>query len=330
MREGAIVPFSNALTIFSSGGLVYPVRTNAFRPIVACAALAALVAAAGCGRGGGNAGAVAAAPTPAQPSERQYPLTGVVVSADAKRKVLVVRHNAVPGYMEAMTMEFPVSAGDAAVAKPGELIRAQLIVDKNGNARLEQIWPDDKVSLDTIDAGARMLRQDTFSKGSSAYREVGDDIPQFVLYDQDGRVVDSARFRGSQVMLNFIYTRCPIATMCPLSTQKMAETQKLARAAGITNIQFVSITLDSSYDTPGILREYADERGIDTSNFSFLTGPASAIRDLLTQFGVIAQFNGNILDHTLATLLIDEKGKVAWRADGSQWMPKEFVDRMRR
>jgi protein SCO1/2 len=175
-----------------------------------------------------------------------------------------------------------------------------------------------------------MLRQDTFSKGSSAYREVGDDIPQFVLYDQDGRVVDSARFRGSQVMLNFIYTRCPIATMCPLSTQKMAETQKLARAAGITNIQFVSITLDSSYDTPGILREYADERGIDTSNFSFLTGPASAIRDLLTQFGVIAQFNGNILDHTLATLLIDEKGKVAWRADGSQWMPKEFVDRMRR
>jgi protein SCO1/2 len=304
------------------------VRTNAFHPIVACAALAALMGAAGCGKGAGGAAAVADAPAPAPPLERHFPLTGVVVSADATRKVLVVRHNAVPGYMEAMTMEFPVSAGDAAVAKTGERIRAQLVVDKAGNARLEEIWPDDKVSLDTIEAGARMLRQDTFSKGSSAYREVGDEVPQFVLYDQDGRVVDSARFRGTQVMLNFIYTRCPIANMCPLSTQKMAETQKLAREAGVARIQFVSITLDSSYDTPGVLREYADERGIDTSNFSFLTGPASAIRDLLTQFGVIAQYNGNILDHTLATLLIDEKGRVAWRADGSQWMPKEFVERM--
>jgi protein SCO1/2 len=305
------------------------VRSNAFRPLVACAALAALAFAGGCGRGpGGPPAAPAPAPTP--PAERRFTLTGQVVSVDAKGKVLLVRHNEIAGFMPAMTMEFAVSAGDAASARPGELIRAQLVVDRAGAARLEQIWPDDKVSLDSVNAAARMLRQDTFEKGGSAYREVGDQVPQFVLYDQDGRIVDSARFRGTQVMLNFIYSRCPIANMCPLSTAKMAETQKLARAAGVSRIQFVSITLDPAYDTPGVLRQYADDRGIDTSNFSFLTGPESAIRDLLTQFGVIAQFRGDILDHTLATLLIDEKGRIAWRADGSQWMPKDFVDRMRR
>ncbi len=57
-----------------------------------------------------------------------------------------------------------------------------------------------------------MLRQDTYAKGGQAYREVGDAVPDFVLYDQNGRVVDSARFRGRQVMLNFIYTRCPSPT----------------------------------------------------------------------------------------------------------------------
>jgi len=304
------------------------VRSNAFRPLAACAALAALACAGGCGRGPGDS--PAATPAPAPPAERRFVLTGQVVSADARRKVLLVRHNAVAGYMPPMTMEFAVSAGDAASARPGELIRAQLVVDRAGAARLEQIWPDDKVSLDSVNAAARMLRQDTFEKGGSAYREIGDQVPQFVLYDQDGRVVDSARFRGTQVMLNFIYSRCPIATMCPLSTAKMAETQKLARASGVSRIQFVSITLDPAYDTPGVLRQYADDRGIDTGNFSFLTGPEPAIRDLLTQFGVIAQFRGNILDHTLATLLIDEKGRIAWRADGSQWMPRDFVDRMRR
>jgi protein SCO1/2 len=285
-----------------------------------------LLGAGGCAK----APAVSAPAAAAEPGERRFPLTGEVLSADARRKVLVVRHNAVPGYMPAMTMEFGVSAGDAASAAAGERIRADLVVDKAGDVRLENIWPDDRVSLDTIDAGARMLRQDTLAKGGQAYREVGDTVPSFVLYDQNGRVVDSARFRGRQVMLNFIYSRCPVANMCPLSTTKMVSTQKLARESGVANVEFVSITLDPAHDTPGVLREYADVRGIDTSNFSFLTGPEPAIRDLLTQFGVIAEFRGDILDHTLATLLIDEKGRIVWRADGSQWQPKEFVERMRR
>jgi len=303
------------------------VRANAARYIAACAAACALLAAPGCGRAGGGAQAQAAAPAD---GERRFPLTGEVLSVDRARKVLTVRHNDVAGYMPAMTMEFPVSAGDASSASAGEKIRAELVVAKDGGVRLEGIWPDDKVELATIDAGARMLRQDTLEKGRQAYREVGDTVPEFVLYDQNGRLVDAARFRGRQVMLNFIYTRCPVANMCPLSTTKMIAAQKLAREAGVHGVEFVSITLDPAHDTPGVLREYADDRGIDTSNFSFLTGPEPAIRDLLTQFGVIAEFKGDILDHTLATLLIDEKGRVKWRADGSEWQPKDFVERMHR
>ena len=302
-------------------------RTNALRDLAAWALLASLLAGAGCSRprAGGQA-----QPAPANRGERTFALTGEVLKVDAKGKVLVVRHNEVAGYMPAMTMEFPVSAGDAAVARPGERIRADLVVVGAGKVRLENLWPDDKVALDTIDAGARMLRQDTFEKGASAFREVGEKAPDFVLYDQDGHVVSSSRFRGKQVMLNFIYSRCPVANMCPLSTTKMMETQKLAREAAIPDVEFVSITLDPAHDTPGVLREYADDRGIDTSNFSFLTGPESAIRDLLTQFGVLAQFKGDILDHTLATLLIDGKGTITWRADGSQWEPREFLGHMKR
>jgi len=299
-------------------------RTYAVRHFAACAAACGLWAAAGCSKGPADA-----APAPAADSgDRRFPLTGKVVSADPKKGILVVSHDEVKGYMPAMTMEFRVSPGDASAATEGERIRATLVVEKGGDLRLEAIWPDDKAVQDSVDAGAKMLHQDTIEKGSAAYREVGDTAPQFVLFDQDARVVDSARFHGKQVMLNFIYSRCPVANMCPLSTAKMMATQRLARKAGIANIEFVSVTLDPGYDTPGVLREYADARGIDTSNFSFLTGPEPAIRDLLTQFGVIAVFNGGILNHTLATLLIDEKGRITWRADGSEWEPKDFVARM--
>ena len=179
-----------------------------------------------------------------------------------------------------------------------------------------------------MSAGALQLRQDTHSRGKHAYREVGEPGPDFSLFDQNGRVVQISRFRGKQILLNFIFTRCPVATMCPAATAKMMAVQRLAREAGVPNLELISITLDPAYDTPGVLKEYADLRGIDTTNFSFLTGPETAIKDLLTQFGVIAQFQGDILQHTLTTLLIDAQGRIAHRTDGSLWEPQDFVSRM--
>jgi protein SCO1/2 len=276
-------------------------------------------AAAGCSRE-----RAAATPKP----EPGYPLQGEIVSVDAARNVLVVRHEDIPGLMPAMTMEFAVAPGDAAIAKPGQRIRARLIKVEQGDWRLEHIWPADAAVTTEVETQAKALRQDTLTRGSHAYRDTGEQIPEFSLYDQDGRVVRSGQFRGQRIMLNFIYTRCPVANMCPLSTAKMAQTQKLARAAGVKDFQLISITLDPKYDTPGVLKTYASSRGIDTTNFSFLTGPESAIKDLLAQFGVLAEFEGDLVKHTLTTLLIDENGRIVHRADGSNWEPKEFVAKL--
>jgi len=289
--------------------------------LLAAGALA-LLGVTGCSRTG-DGGA-----TNAAPQEKRYPLTGEVISVDAKRKVLVVQHDEIKGLMPAMTMEFSVSGSDAAAFKPGQRIRAEVIPHDKGNWSLEKIWPDDKSAAAAIAAQAAALRQDTLIRGQTAYREIGEKIPDFALYDQEGRVVQSARFHGKQIMLNFIFSRCPVATMCPAATLKMMGTQKLAHDAGVSNIEFVSITLDPAYDTPAVLKDYAATRGIDTSNFSFLTGPENAIKDLLTQFGIIAEFDGNLLKHTLSTLLIDENGRIIHRADGSAWEPADFVEKM--
>jgi protein SCO1/2 len=249
---------------------------------------------------------------------------------DNAHQLIVVQHEAIPGYMPAMTMEFAVSPGDLANARPGQRIRADLTPDPTGAPHLDNIWPDGRVADDTVTVGALALREDTSTRGKGVYREIGETIPDFALYNQKGEVVSAARFRGRQIMLNFIYTRCPVANMCPLATAKMTQTQQLARAAGVKDIEFVSFTFDPDHDTPGVLEEYARQRGIDTTNFSFLTGPEQAIRDLLTQFGVIAEFEGGLIKHTLATLLIDRQGRIVHRADGSLWEPKDFVAKMER
>jgi protein SCO1/2 len=289
-------------------------------------ALGCLLALAGCHRTEKPAARTAAV----QPEEQRYPLTGEIVGVDAERHLLKVHHEDVPGLMPSMTMEFAASPGDISLAKTGQRIRADLVGDGKGNFHLERIWPDDRTAAAIMNASAQALRQDTLIRGRSAYREVGEQLPEFALYDQTGQVVQSRKFQGKQIMLNFIYTRCPVVTMCPAATLNMMAAQRLAREAGVKNIEFVSVSFDSINDTPGVLKDYADARGIDTSNFSFLTGPEGAIKDLLTQFGVIAEFDGPIAKHTLATLLIDEQGKIIHRADASGWDPKDFVAKMHR
>lgn len=277
------------------------------------------------------AGPAAAAKADAAAADgKRHPITGTVVSVLRERGTLLLDHEEIPGYMPRMTMEFSVSAGDLALAKDGAALRATLVEGKPGEFRLEGVWWETPESALAVKKAAASLREETGIRGRGAYREVGENLPDFALYNQNGEVAQAARWRGKQVMLNFIFTRCPIATMCPASTMRMMETQRLAREAAITDIEFVSITLDPEYDTPGVLREYAETRGIDTTNFSLLTGPEGAIKDLLKQFGILTEMDGPILKHTLATLLINEEGRIIWRADGSGWEPKEFVEKMRR
>jgi protein SCO1/2 len=269
------------------------------------------------------------AAAPAVPGEKRYPLTGEIVKVDAARSTLLVQHNDIKDFMPAMTMEFKVAKGDLAIAKEGQHIRAELVVRPDGMS-LEKIWPDDAATQQALDAAAKALAQDTSMRGKEAYREIGEALPEFTLLDQNGRAVAGSRFRGKQIVLNFIFTRCPIATMCPAATERMAQLQKAAKEAGAKDFELVSISLDPEYDTPGVLKEYADVRGLDTSNWSFLTGPDAAVRQLLAQLGVIREFDGATIKHTLATVLINQDGKIAYRVDGSTWLIDDFVRRLKK
>jgi len=287
-----------------------------------------MVLAGGCGKQKA-AEPVVVVPAPAAPTEKRYPLTGEIVSINPAQQVLLVHHDEIKGYMPGMTMEFKVAAGDLKNAQPGQRIRAELVV--RGEAfTLEKIWPDDAVTTRAVAAASNALAQDTARRGKEAYREIGETLPEFTLLDQNGHTVSPSRFRGKQVVLNFIFTRCPVATMCPAATLRMMALQKAAHDAGVKDFELVSISLDPDYDTPGVLKDYAEVRSIDTSNFSFLTGPDLAVRHLLAQLGVIREFEGATIKHTLATVLINEEGKITHRVDGSVWQVDDFLQRLKK
>lgn len=299
--------------------------------LAACLLMAAVAVATGCSkREAAKEAAAKESATAAQNSaEKRYPITGEIMKVDSVNSTLLVHHSEIKGYMPAMTMEFKVTKGDLAIAKEGQHIRAEL-VDRPDSFYLEKIWPDDAATQRALEASAKALAQDTTMRGKEAYREIGENLPEFTLLDQEGRQVPGSRLRGKQIVLNFIFTRCPIATMCPAATERMAQLQKAAKEAGAKDFELVSISLDPEYDTPGVLKEYAQVRGLDTSNWSFLTGPDAAVRHLLAQLGVIREFEGATIKHTLATVLINPDGKISYRVDGSVWQVDDFVRRLKK
>ncbi len=256
---------------------------------------------------------------------------GAIAEIDEDGSALVIEVESGAEFLEESRLRAAARRGDVANAEVGHRIRAILADNENGDGyRIERVWPADRDAERTVEHINRRLREDTVLRGDGAYLLEGESLPRFGLYDQFGEIARPERFAGKRVVMNFIFTRCMDPRMCPAATERMRQLQRQAREAGVEDFELVSVTLDPDYDTPGVLREYAVDRGIDLDNFSFLTGPERAVRDLMTQIGVLAYPDDEMyIKHTMATLLVDENGSIAHRVDGSQWLVSDFLNRLK-
>ena len=80
-------------------------------------------------------------------------------------------------------------------------------------------------------------------------------LPAFALTNQFGQVVANRGLQGHVWVADVIFTRCP--GLCAALTRQMARLQS-ALPAGAP-IQLVSLTADPEYDSPAVLRRYAEE-----------------------------------------------------------------------
>ena len=73
-------------------------------------------------------------------AQKHYPLTGKIVSIDAKERTAAVDAAAVPNFMEAMTMDYPIqSKEEFAKLHPGDHITATIDVGDDGSFALSHI-----------------------------------------------------------------------------------------------------------------------------------------------------------------------------------------------
>ena len=194
---------------------------------------------------------------------------------------------------------------------------------------LHSVWPDDFRERIRFNNVNRLLRRDTLSMGEDTIRSVGDQVPPFALYDQDGEIITTDYLDGSVTILNFIFTRCSEPEMCPATTLKMKKLQDLVKQTNIPYVKFLSITLDPLFDTPGVLKSYARGYDLSESNFRLGTAGKTVIDDLTRQFGIMRKKDPSPpLDHTMRTLVINSRRQIVYQVPGKGWSVEDFLSRL--
>jgi len=269
--------------------------------------------------------------TPASAEALRYPFKGKVVSVDKEKKKAKIDHEAIPGFMEAMTMDFSIREGWVwENLTPGAEVRAELVVDNTAN---EPYWLEKVgiVALPNPDQPAPAINE--------KFAQVGKPVPDFKLIDQNGKAVTFKDYRGKALAVTFIYRECPLPEYCIKMSQQFSDlaNQLHDDPEAKENIRLLSISFDPERDTPEKLKQYGlgylgKGSKADFTVWQLAVGADKEVRSVADFFGLYyevdptdkAQFN-----HSLRTAVIGPDGTVKKIFAGNEWTNEELLRELR-
>lgn len=259
---------------------------------------------------------------------KTYKLRGKVVSTNPSSGEVTLDHEAIPGFMDAMTMPYKLKDTNIlSELHPGDILTADVLVSQNADAG---------VLLDHI-VVVGQARPDYKPKVSYHVPAPGDAVPDFKLRNQDGRLIHLGQFRGRELLVTFIYTRCPLPNFCPRVTHNFADInrQLASNPALYDKSHLLCVSFDPDNDTPQRLRAYgASYIGSDAkdafTHWDFAVPDKPELAKMAQYFDVgVTQTADNSITHTLSTTLIGADGKVVRFYPGNEWTPDQVLADMR-
>lgn len=140
-------------------------------------------------------------------------------------------------------------------------------------------------------------------------------VPAFSFLNQDSTLITNEDYLGKVYVVEFFFTTCP--TICPIMTQNLVELQDTFK----DNEDFgvASFTINPRYDTPSVLKKYAEKYGITDTDWHLLTGDQDKIYRLAQEgFYIFAQEDESApggFEHSGMFALIDKNGYIRSRDD---------------
>ncbi len=252
-----------------------------------------------------------------------FNVKGLVLALKSAEKQVEIKHEAIPGYMPAMTMPFDVKdTNELSGLEAGDYVSFRLQVsDSEG-------WIDNIHRLSgpgtngPPTAGPFRLARDVEPLGP------GDLLPEYFFTNQFGQRFSTAQFKSQALAITFLFTRCPYPNFCPRMANQFEQAQEamLAQTNAPTNWHLLTISFDPDFDTPQVLERYARLHQYDPKHWTFATGTLIDVTAIGEQFGLAfwRDETGSI-SHNLRTIVIDANGRVQRIFEGNQWTSAELV-----
>ncbi len=256
---------------------------------------------------------------PAESQARSFQLTGEVLAVKPDRTQVTVKHEDVVGFMPAMTMAFTVKEPEQLDAiAVGDLVHATLMVTD------EESWLAGIQKTGTLPPEQR---SGPSGEPPSVELRPGMALPEIELELQDGRSRAFSSYRGSFVLMTFIYTSCPLPDYCPRMDQYFLALQRgiLVSPPLRSAVRLLSISFDPDVDKPGVLLQHAKDVGAYDPVWRFATGDRKAIDEFGAKVGlaVIREGkSGRQITHNLRTVLVDRDGRLVKTYNGNDWSPE--------
>jgi len=257
-----------------------------------------------------------------EPPAKTYKLHGKVISIDKLGRQLIIDHDAIPGFMDGMTMPYPVK-DDAMLGQvaAGDEVEADLRV-QGDKAEIVALKVVKKAPPGSAPVPSTQMHVPS----------VGEQVPNFALTNQSNARIHLKNYRGKVLLITFFYTRCPLNDYCPKVNGNFAEIEEdlEKNPAAYSKTHLLSISFDSKHDTAPVLRSYGaayTERYTkeDFKHWEFASAPQNETKRLAGFFGVFYEQDGDRITHSLSTAVIGPEGTILAWYPGNNWKPDEVL-----
>ncbi len=140
-------------------------------------------------------------------------------------------------------------------------------------------------------------------------------VMPFSFVNQDEKTISNDDYAGKVYLVEFFFSTCP--TICPKMNKNLVDIQNTFPDR--PDFGIASFTINPEYDTPSVLKTYAENYGVTNPNWHFMTGEKEAIYNLAnTGFNLYAaQVEGSDggFEHSGNFALIDKEGYIRSRTD---------------
>jgi len=178
----------------------------------------------------------------------------------------------------------------------------------------------DRISNDDVirNESRSNLAKDKATTSNLAFIEINNEpkkVPAFSFTNQHGKIITNKDYEGKVYVIEFFFTTCP--TICPRMNANLIQIQNTFKE--FDNFGVASFTINPNYDTPEVLKSYAEQYGVTNPNWHLMTGDKEAIYKLSNEgFNLYtaqeAEAAGGF-EHSGNFALIDKNGFIRSRKD---------------